>query len=308
MLYELAIIGGGPAGASASVYAARKKIKTILITPDFGGQSIVSPNIQNWTGNISISGTDLAENFKKHVEAYKSDVLEIKEGEKVLSIKKSGENFSIETDGKNVYEAKAILVVTGSGRRKLEVPGADKFEHKGLTYCATCDGPMFSDQDVVVIGGGNAGFESAAQLLAYSKSVTIIHHSPDFKADKITVEKVLNNPKAKTITSAETVEVKGDDFVKSLVYKDLKTGENHEINTTGIFVEIGQIANTDFVKDLVILDAYGKIIVDPKTQTASVPGIWAAGDCSDGIYHQNMIAAGDAIKALENIYIYLHNK
>ena len=167
-------------------------------------------------------------------------------------------------------------------------------------------GPLFEGQDVAVIGGGNAGFETAAQLLAYTKSVTLINHSPGFKADPVTVEKVLANPKMKAIDNADVVEVKGDKFVEGLVYKNNKDETLHDLNVTGVFVEIGQTPNTDFVKGLLELDNYGRIKIDPRTQMASVEGIWAAGDASDVLYHQNNIAAGDAVRAVEDIYLHLN--
>jgi len=165
---------------------------------------------------------------------------------------------------------------------------------------------MFADQDVLVIGGGNAAFESAAQLLAYCKSVTLIHRRDEFRADEITVKKIFENPKFKAITNAEIIRVDGDQFVSSLTYKDKNTGEEKKIETKGIFVEIGQIPNTSFVKNAVNIDEFDKIVVDPMTQMSSVHGIWAAGDCTNGKYHQNNIAAGDAVKALEDAYLWIH--
>jgi len=162
MIYDLAILGGGPAGVAAGVYAARKRLKTVFITKDFESQSVVSPDIQNWIGTPNISGNDLAKSFKKHLLAYADDVLELKENELVQKIEKTGNNFKI-TSTKNTYEAKAVLVATGSRRRKLQVPGADKFENKGITYCASCDGPLFAGADVAVIGGGNAALETVLE-------------------------------------------------------------------------------------------------------------------------------------------------
>lgn len=307
-MYDLIIIGGGPAGSAAAVYAARKRLKTALITSEFGGQSVVSEDIQNWIGTVSISGSDLAESFKKHVLAYADDVVEVKEGEKVLSVKKDGAEFLVTTDGGHEYKGKTVLIVTGSSRRKLTVPGAEQFEHKGITYCASCDGPLFSGKDVVVIGGGNAGFETAAQLLAYTKSVTLLNRSNDFRADPVTVEKVRSHPNMKIIMNAALSEVKGENFVKTLTYKINDEGDAIELPTGGIFVEIGLVPATDFVKDMVELNKYGSIVIDPRTQATTVPGIWAAGDCTDVLYHQNNIAAGDAVRALEDIYIHLHTK
>ncbi len=304
-MYDLIIIGGGPAGTAAGVYASRKRLKTLFLTKDFGGQSTVSEDIQNWIGTISIKGMELAENFKKHLLAYAHDVVTVKEGEYVEKVSKSDGGFSVKTNS-GTYTAKTVLVTTGSHRRKLEIPGAAEYENKGITYCASCDGPLFSDQDVMVIGGGNAGFETAAQLLAYCKSVTLLQRSPDYRADPVTVEKVLSNPKMKGITGTELVSIHGEQFVTSITFKKVDENKNITLPTTGIFVEIGLIPSTEFVKDVVKMDQWNHIIVDPKTQRTSTTGIWAAGDCTDGLYHQNNIAAGDAVKALEDIYLYLH--
>lgn len=302
MIYDLIIIGGGPAGVAAGIYASRKRLKTAIIAYEFEGQSAVSEDVQNWIGTVSIPGKELAENMKKHLQAYASDVVDIIEGEKIKNLTKSDDSFvAITEDGKE-YKGKNVLIASGAIRRKLPVKGADKFEHKGLTYCASCDGPLFSDQDVVVIGGGNAGFETAAQLLAYTKSVTLLCRKPVCKADPVTVEKVTSHPNMTVLTEAEIIEVKGDKFVTGISYKDLKTGEIKDIKANGIFIEIGNIPATDFAKDVVKLDEFNRIITNPKNQQTSTPGIWAAGDVTDELYHQNNIAAGDAVKAVEDIY------
>jgi alkyl hydroperoxide reductase subunit F len=305
MVYDLAIIGGGPAGVSAGVYAARKRLKTIFLAESVGGQSTDSVEIQNWIGTPKMSGLDLAKSLDEHLRAYASDVVQIHVGTRATKVEKTEVGFSIQTN-KDTYEAKAVLVATGGSRRKLDVPGAVEFENKGVTYCASCDGPMFTGQDTVVVGGGNAGFETAAQLLAYAKSVTLVHRSPDFaRADAATVNTVLAHPNMRALVNTQPVEVKGKMFVDTLVVKNRDTGEMSDIPVAGIFVEIGMTANTDLVKGLVDLDDWGRVKVDGKSQRASLPGIWSAGDCSDGLYHQNNIAAGDAVKALEDIFFYL---
>src|SRR3990167_4029822 len=277
-MYVLVIIGGGPGGVAAGVYAARKRLKTLFITFDWGGQSTVSPGIQNWIGTINIPGAELAEKLKAHLDAYRSDIVEIREHELVTKIEKTEHGFTATTDAGGSYETKTVLVTSGSKRRKLEIPGADKFEHKGITYCASCDGPMFADQDVVVIGGGNAGFETAAQLLAYAKSVTMLQRGAEYRADPVTVQKVLANPKMRGLTNTELVRVNGDKFVNGIVYNDLNDVKEKEIHCGGIFVEIGLIPATEYVKGLVELNQYGQIVIDPRTQQTKTPGIWAAGD------------------------------
>jgi alkyl hydroperoxide reductase subunit F len=307
MAYDLIILGGGPAGAAAAVYAARKQLKTILITGEWGGQSTVSELIYNWIGTPEISGLDLGANLKKHVLYYKGEFLDVVDSQKATGLAKNDDKtFKVTTEDGKEYSGYSLLIATGSGRRKLTCPGADTYENKGITYCASCDGPLFAGQDVVVIGGGNAGFESAAQLLAYCKSVTLIHKNAEFKADEITVKKMLSNPKFKTITNAEIVKIDGGQFAESLTYKDKSTGTETTLPTTGIFVEIGQIPNSDFAKGVVDMNPIGNIIVDPNNQMTNLPGVWAAGDVTNGHYHQNNIAAGDAVKALEDIYLWLH--
>ena len=312
MTYDLIIMGGGPAGAAAGVYAARKNIKTLLVCQNFGGQSVESNEIQNWIGTVAISGINLAKNLKEHVKFYAGDFVDIKEGEKVESLenlvsKSEKSSFQVKTN-KNTYNTKTILIATGSSRKKLEIPGAKDFEGRGITYCASCDGPFFADKDVVIIGGGNAGFETAAQLLAYCKSITLLSRS-EFKADPVTIKKVLENPKMKAVENAVPVEIKGGPFVKSLIYKRTAPfADNVEIKTDGIFVEIGHMPNTFFAEDLIKVDQFKRIKIDHKTQRTSLEGIWAAGDCTDALYHQNNIAAGDAVKALEDIYLELAKK
>lgn len=304
-MHDLIIIGGGPAGIAAGVYAARKRLKSVLITEEVGGQSTVSEGIENWIGTVKIPGTELAHTLGDHLEAYAGDIVERVIGDRVEALSKTEGGFTATTrDGKS-YSARAVLIASGAGRKKLVVAGADTFENKGVTYCASCDGPLFSGQDVAVIGGGNAGFETAAQLLAYAKSVTLIHRRADFKADAITVEKVLAHPNMTALTEHEPVAVLGEKFVSGLTVRDMKTGEEKTLPTTGVFVEIGVIPNTDFAKGIVDLDEVGRVVTNARDQKTSVAGIWAAGDCTDELYHQNNIAAGDAVKALEDIYQWL---
>jgi thioredoxin reductase len=307
MLYDLTIIGGGPAGVAAGVYAARKGLKTLFITKDWNSQSTVSEGIENWIGTIKIHGLDFAKSLEAHLRAYAKDSVNIIVGESCENIEKSDASFVVVTN-KNKYQSKTVLITTGSFRKKLEIKGADIFEHKGLTYCASCDGPLYSGQDVVVVGGGNAAFESASQLLAYCKSVTIINRSDKFRADPITIEAVSKHPNLKIVTNATSKEVKGDKFVTAFVYTDNNTNTDIELSVTGIFVEIGSLPTTYFAKDLVKMDQWNHIIVDPRTQMTSTKGIWSAGDCTDGLYHQNNIAAGDAVKALEDIYLWIQMK
>ena len=236
-MYDLVIIGGGPSGVAAGVYAARKKLKTIFIAETIGGQSTDSVGVENWIGTIKISGLDLAKTLEAHLRAYAGEVVDLKIGARANKISKTGDHFTTETS-QGVFESKAVLIASGGLRKKLEVKGAADFENKGLTYCASCDGPLFAGQDVAVVGGGNAGFESAAQLLAYCKSVTLIHRSSEFtKADASTVEAVLAHPNMKVFKNTEPVEVKGSGFVSGLVIKNRETGETTDLHVAGVFVD-----------------------------------------------------------------------
>lgn len=303
-MYDLIIIGAGPAGSAAAVYAARKQLKTLLITGEFGGQSIVSEKIFNWIGTPEISGTELAENLKRHVLGYQGDFLKIQEGTFVTKVEKIDNHLTVTTQ-KESFETKSLLITTGSSRKKLMVPGADTFENKGVVYCASCDGPLFAGQEVVVVGGGNAGFETVAQLAAYCPSVTLIHRRDTFKADATTVDKISALPNVHLRTFSEPIEILGEKFVTGIKIKNVQTGEVETIPCGGVFAEIGQIPNTNFVKDLVTTNEFGNIEIDPWTQKSSCTNIWAAGDATNAHYHQNNIAAGDAVKAIEDIYMTL---
>lgn len=304
-MYDLIIIGGGPAGVSAAVYAARKRLKTILITDDWGGQSSVSPDIQNWIGDKSISGADLAKKLREHVNEYIGEWLVIHSPHRASTLAAFEDRVEVTTSDGKTHVGKSLLIASGSTRRKLEVRGAKEYDQKGLTYCASCDGPLYADQDVAVIGGGNAAFETAMQLLAYCKSVTLFNRTETFRADELTVEKVLKHPKMRAITNSELVAVEGEQFVTGIRWKD-KSGVETVLPVAGIFVEIGLLPNTDWIGTAVNLNGTKQVVVDPRTQRTSHPRIWAAGDCTDGLYHQNNIAAGDAVKALEDIYIFIH--
>jgi len=305
---DLIIVGGGPAGVAAAVYAARKQLSTVLIAEEIGGQSTVSEGIENWIGTPKIHGAELAKSFYAHLEAVKSDFLELAVGERVVSLEKTSDGFTVTAKSGKTFNAKAVLITTGAGRRKLDVPGASTFENKGVTYCASCDGPLFGGMDLVVVGGGNAGFETALQLLAYAKSVTLIHRHKEFKADAVTIEKARTHPNMHIIANAEPTEVLGDKFVTGIKYRDRDSGEVKEIAVSGVFVEAGVLPNTDFAAGLVELDAVKRIVTNPRNQHTSIDGVWAAGDCTDELYHQNNIAAGDGVKALEDIYLWIKKR
>lgn len=310
MLYDLIIIGGGPAACAAAVYASRKKLKTLLITESFGGQSMVSDNIENWIGEKMITGFDLAKKLEEHVRA--QEAIEIKTLERVTKVSEipcaDGQrpcDFVVETDQGGQFQTKAVVVTSGSRRRKLDVPGEDKFEGRGVAYCATCDAPIFSGKRVAVVGGGNAGLEAVVDLFPYAAEIYLLHRGDQLKGDPITQEQVKANPKVKIILNAETQEIMGDKFVTGLRYKDNKSGEIKEFPLDGVFVEIGAVPNSEIVKGLVELNQFGEIVVDHKTSATSKPGIFAAGDVTDELYKQNNISAGDGITASLSAYGYI---
>jgi len=299
---DLVIIGAGPAGATASVYAARKQLKTILVTESWGGQSSVSTDIRNWIGTKSISGADLAKSFEEHAKECEGEFLRFIEGERVESVSKNGETFSVHITNGETIETRALLIATGSHRRKLDIPGAAELDNKGVMYCASCDGPVFTDLHVGVVGGGNAAIEAVIELAQYCKSVTLFHRRTEFKADKITTEKAFAKENVINMSPVDLVELKGDGMLETVVYKNKETGEMGEKNLAGLFVEIGLIPTTGFVKDIVTVNEIGQIKIDPLTQKTETDGIWAAGDCTNVLYHQNNIAAGDGVVAIEDIY------
>ncbi len=326
MLYDVIIIGGGPAGAAAAVYSARKQMRTLLITESFGGQSIVSDDIQNWIGEPHISGFDLAQKMESHVRAY-ADIVEIKMPEQVSGIKSikcilpdpsAGEagricDFEVSTKGGDAYEGKALILAMGARRRRLGVPGEEKFNGKGVAYCSTCDAPLFSGKRVAVIGGGNAGLEAVVDLFPYASEIYLLHRGDALKGDPVEQEELRKNPKLKKIIlNAEPVEIAGGDiaspaggFVSGLKYKDIKTGELNSLPVEGVFVEVGSVPNSETAKELVDIDQWGQIKIDAKHASTSHPGIFAAGDITDDPYKQNNISAGDGVRAALAAYNYI---
>lgn len=307
MIYDLTIIGGGPAAAAAAVYAARKRLVTSMIAEEIGGQSAVSETIYNWIGTPEIGGNELAARLRKHVEAYTTPehTLTLTLGKRVTEITAIEGGFEVRVGEDNILTTKSVLIATGSQHRTLTVPGAADFEHKGIMYCATCDGPLFSGMPVAVAGGGNAALEAVLQLAQYASHVTLLHRSDTFRADEITIQEVAKLPNVTLVKNVSIDKITGDTFVGGVTYTNKEAVETVELPINALFVEIGQIPNTIFAKDLIELTETGTVIVDPRNQRTSTPGVWAAGDCTDGLYHQNNIAAGDAVKAIEDLYVWI---
>ena len=317
-MYELIIVGGGPAGIAAGIYAARKKMKTLLIADSFGGQSLVSAGIENWIGTKLITGYELAKNLEEHLRHFQKDV-DIWDGDRVNKIEPSfapqggasegqGKFFVVTTKNGQRAETKTILVCSGSRRRRLGVPGEDRLDGKGVAWCSICDAPFFGGKVVAVVGGGNAGLEAVIDLKAYASKIYILQRSEKLRGDPVTQEKVLAIPNLTVIYNALTQEILGDSFVSGVRYKDAVSGEEKTLEVGGVFIEVGNLPNSDFVKDLVKLNDYNEVMVDCRTQKTSLEGIWAAGDVSDVLYKQNNISVGDAIRGVLNIFDYLHTR
>lgn len=303
MVYDLIIIGGGPAGGAAAVYAGRKQLKTLLLAENFGGQSIISDSIENWIGMKKITGLELAKMIEDHVRAQEG--IEIRT-ERAISVKKTENIFEVAA-GKDAYRAKTLIIASGGRRRRLNVTGEDKFEGKGVSYCATCDAPVFKGKTVAVIGAGNAGAESVIDLASYAVKIYWFNRSASPTADPSTVEKIKKIGEVEIIANAEIQEVAGEQFVAGIKYLDKQDNQVKELPLEGIFVEIGSVPNSEIVKDLVELNKAGEIIVDHKTGATSDPAVFAAGDVTDEIYKQNNISAGDGITAALSAYNYLLN-
>lgn len=299
-MYDVIIIGGGPGGVAAGIYASRKKMKSLLITDSFGGQSLNSAGIENWIGTKNLSGYDLAKNLEEHLRAQKN--IEIVDGDLVAAVVKTDAGFNVITKSGKTYETKYVLIASGSRRKRLGVPGEDQFDGKGVVFCTTCDAPLFDGKTTLVVGGGNSALESVMDLIPYSPKIYLMVRKDVLRGDPVTQEKVKSHPQVQVMWNTEVQEVHGDKFVTGVRYKDTKSGEQKELAVDGVFVEVGLLPNSEFVKGLVDIDDYGRIKIDHKTQEASLPGIWAVGDVTDGLYQQNNISVGDGVKALLNIY------
>ena len=304
-MYDLVIVGGGPGGVAAGVYAARKKMKTVLVTDGFGGQSLNSAGIENWIGTKNISGFDLAKVLEVHVRAQQG--LEIVDHDLVASVEKitnapAGQGFMVTTKNGKTVEPKYVLTTAGSRRKRLGVTGEDQFDGKGVVFCTTCDAPLFGGKTVAVVGGGNSALESVLDLIQYAAKIYLIVRSDVLRGDPVSQEKVKSHPQVQILWNTVIQEIRGGQFVNGIRYKNTKTNEEKELALDGVFIEVGLLPNSDFVKELVKTDDYGHIVVDHRTQETSCPGIWAAGDVSDGLYQQNNISVGDAVKAVLNIY------
>ncbi|HPC31195.1 MAG TPA: FAD-dependent oxidoreductase [Candidatus Paceibacterota bacterium] len=301
--YDLIIIGAGPAGITAGIYASRKKLKTLLITKEFLGQVGLTSRIENYPGFPKINGKDLLKNFYNHLT---QNEIEIKNYEEVVKIKELDNKFKVKTeDGE--FESLAIIFATGAVPKKLAIKNEEKFLGRGLSYCLTCDAKAFEGKKVAVIGGGNAGAQSSVELLKFASEIYLLEYLENLTCDEILKEEIINQSKIKIITGIEVLSFEGEKELKKIVFKERKTGEIKELEVEGCFVEIGTKPNTELMKGLVNLNEKGEIIVNPKTMATSKKGIFAAGDVCDFPYKQIVLATGEGALAALSSYSYLKN-
>jgi thioredoxin-disulfide reductase len=304
-MYDLIIIGGGPAGVTAGIYAARQKLNTLLIAKEFGGQiALKAVNIENYPGFEEISGLALTKKFEEHLRKYKVDI----EREEVKAVKKVNKEFLVQTVGKKTFEAKAIIIASGADPRPLEASGEKEFLGRGVSYCTVCDAAMFSKKTVAVIGGGNAGFEGAIALAQWAKRVYILEYGKRIGADLENQERVKKTGKVEVLTNIQVEAIKVDKFVNSLIYLNRKTGKENNLMIEGVFIEIGRQPATSFVKGLVEFNEKDEIKVNPFTGETSTSGLFAAGDADNVSYKQIVVAAGEGAKAALSVYGYLQKQ
>lgn len=308
-LFDTIIIGGGPAGVAAAIYCGRKKLKTLLLTESFGGQSIVSDDIQNWIGELHISGLDLAKKLEAHIRSFPEVEIKIGKANFVKNVECTEDrvcDFEVTAD-EGVYKTKSVILATGARRRRLGLLSEDKFEGKGVAYCSTCDAPLFRDKKVAVIGGGNSGLETVADLFPYASEIYLLDGGPALKGDPSTLEEIKKNPKLKEIIlNAKILEIIGETLVTGI--KISVNGQERLLEVGGVFVEIGSVPNSEMVKDLVQLNDHKEIMINFQHARTSHPGIFAAGDVTDDPYKQNNISAGDGVRAALACYGYLQNR
>ncbi len=291
--FDVLVVGGGPAGAAAAIYAARKGIRTGVVAERFGGQVMDTMAIENFISVKYTEGPKLVASLEQHVREYEVDVMNL---QRVAQLVPGEGLHEVRLDNGAVLKAKSVIVATGARWREMNVPGEQEFRGKGVAYCPHCDGPLFKGKRVAVIGGGNSGVEAAIDLAGLVAHVTLLEFADELRADAVLQKKLYSLPNVSVVKSAQTTAVTGTDKVNGLVYKDRVSGEERRLELEGVFVQIGLLPNTDFAKGTLELSRFGEIIVDAKGQT-SVPGIFAAGDCTTVPYKQIIIAMGEGAKA-----------
>jgi alkyl hydroperoxide reductase subunit F len=290
--FDVLIVGGGPAGAAAAVYAARKGIRTGVAAERFGGQVLDTLDIENYISISKTEGPQFAAALERHVRDYEVDIMNLQRAKALRPAAVEGGLVEVELDNGAVLKSRTVILSTGARWRNMNVPGEEQYRTKGVTYCPHCDGPLFKGKPVAVIGGGNSGVEAAIDLAGVVKHVTLLEFAPELKADAVLQRKLRSLPNVDIIVNAQTTEVNGDGHkVNGITYKDRETGEVRQLPLEGIFVQIGLLPNTDWLKGTVNLSRFGEIEIDARGHT-NVPGVFAAGDCTTVPYKQIVIAAG----------------
>ena len=307
-MYDLIIIGGGPAGITAGIYAARKKLNTLLISKDFVGQTGNAFGVENYTGFREIKGLELMKKFKDHLKKFKIDIAEFEEAEEIKKINstknKTNSFFKVQTD-EGKYSARAVIIASGRNPKSLGIPGEKKFLGKGVSYCVTCDETMVERKIAAVIGGGNVGLEAGLELAEFCSKIYILEFAPKVIGDEILQQKIENNKKISIITNANIKKIKGDDFVKEIIYEERRSKEIIKLSIDGIFIEIGAVPSVNFSKNLVGFNKFKEIKVNPRTCETKTSGLFAAGDVTDIRDKQIITACGEGAKSALSVYEYL---
>ncbi|MDE8564450.1 alkyl hydroperoxide reductase subunit F [Anoxybacillus rupiensis] len=298
--FDVLVVGGGPAGATAAIYAARKGIRTGIVAERFGGQILDTLGIENFISVKYTEGPKLAASLEEHVKQYDIDIMD---SQRVKRLEKK-DLIEIELENGAVLKSKTVVLATGARWRNLGVPGEAEFKNKGVAYCPHCDGPLFEGKHVAVIGGGNSGVEAAIDLAGIVKHVTVFEFMPELKADAVLQERLYSLPNVTVLKNVQTKEITGTDRVNGISYIDRETGEEHHLELQGVFVQIGLVPNTDWLEGTVERNRFGEIIVDKRGAT-NIPGVFAAGDCTDSAYKQIIISMGSGATAALGAFDYL---
>jgi len=300
--FDVLVVGGGPGGVSAAIYAARKGIRTGIVAERIGGQIMDTATIENFISVKSITGPGLAANLEEHAKEYNIDIMDL---QRATALRKENEYIEIDLENGATLKSKSVVLATGARWRKVGIPGEDEYRNNGVAYCPHCDGPLFEGKDVAVIGGGNSGIEAAIDLAGIASHVTVLEYLDELKADSVLQDRLKQLPNVKVITNAQTTEITGDDDgVNGISYIDRETEEKHHIELAGVFVQIGLVPNTEWLGDSVERNRFGEVLIDKKGAT-NVPGVFAAGDCADEPYKQIIISMGSAATASLSAFDYL---
>ncbi|MEI7818740.1 MAG: FAD-dependent oxidoreductase [bacterium] len=294
--YDVIIIGGGPAGMTAAIYLARKKLKSLMLTKDIGGQAAWSSDVENYLGFSMITGTDLTKHFQDHMLKFSDEITMQLIVDGVHGITKSPTGFSVELKDGKTESARAIIIASGKIPKKLGIDGEDEFMNRGVTYCAWCDGPLFKGKSIAIIGGGNSTLDAALNVEKIVKDITIVNSTDALHGDEVMIEKVKVAQNIRILNHAQVLSISGDKLVRGVTVRDEQTGTDKELAVDGVFIEIGSVPATDYLANLVQLNEEQEIVID-KRNMSSVEGIFAAGDVTDVSEKQIIVAAGEGSKA-----------